>query len=92
MSVGIGTGKVVGPVIGVAMGVGVDLVSGVGVGMPVGVCSGSTQMRYKILGPAIIIVIGLAVLSEPSGISPSQRRKSTSQLAVAIIVEPRSYI
>ena len=81
-----------GPVLGVATGVSVDLVSGVGAGMPVGVCSGSTQMRYKILGPAIVIVIGLAVLSEPSGISPSQRRKSTSQLAVAVIEEPRRYI
>ena len=81
MAVGIGTG----------VAVGVDSNSTVGVGMTVGIGRGSTQKAYMTVGPSIVIVIGLAVLSKSSGMSPSQRRKPMAQLAVASIEEPSKY-
>ena len=70
---------------------GTDFYVAVGAGMGVGVGSGSAQKAYNTLGPSMVSAIGFAVLSEPSVIAPSQRRKPASQLAVASIEEPRKY-
>ena len=78
---GIGVGIAVGTGVGAAVGTGEGVVGVIGggkpagVGMAVAIGSSSTQKAYRTVGPATAIVIGLMVLSEPSGMSPSQRRK-----------------